>query len=178
MLKLINPWAVVALLVSHGALIGWAGSAEWRLRGEQAAHALQAQVWAETHREAAERIAELQRTAIEDERRAAQALADADEQHRQETERAQAAADSAIAGLRAGHLRLRQRLAAAQCPAGVPGAAATADGGDGADGSGLQPADAEFLVRESERADVAVRRLSLCQATIDEYLRLNGAARP
>lgn len=83
----------------------------------------------------------------------------------QENEDAHAEVDRLLAGLRDGTQRLRARF---QCPTapGVPGAPAGAGGSDAAADAGLRGADAEFLVRESERADDVVRQLTTCQALL------------
>lgn len=174
MLKLINPWVIVALIASHGVLLGWAGSAEYRLRGAQVTLAQQQADHDKAARAAAQEIARLQEAAINRERAAATELAAQAARFQQEQRDAQAQTDSTLADLRSGNLRLRQRLSAAQCPTGLPSAAAGAGGSDAAAQTGLRQADADFLVRESDRADAIVRELTLCQATISQYRQLAG----
>lgn len=82
----------------------------------------------------------------------------------------EAKTNSTIAGLRAGTLRVRNRFT---CQA-VPGAAAPTTGGDDAQGSGLRPEDAEFLVRESDRADDYTEQLAACQAVVTSYRKVLG----
>ena len=68
-----------------------------------------------------------------------------------------------IAGLRAGSLRVRDRF---RCPAGVSQAPAGARSADDAGPGGLQPADAEFLVRFAADADAIARKLNALQAVL------------
>lgn len=70
-----------------------------------------------------------------------------------------------IAGLRAGTVKLRPRF---QCPR-VDRPAAPAAGSDDAAEGGLQIEDAEFLVREADRADGIVQQLTACQAVVQAY---------
>ena len=64
---------------------------------------------------------------------------------------------SDIAGLRAGAVRVRDRLA---CPARSAEAPAVAGGAGDPGPGGLLPADAEFLLREAARADEVARQLN------------------
>lgn len=74
--------------------------------------------------------------------------------------------DAVIAGLRAGTTRLQQRFT---CPASAEHLSSTATSTgqrDAASTGGLQADDAEFLIRESSRADQAVKQLQACQAVV------------
>ena len=67
-----------------------------------------------------------------------------------------------VAGLRAGTVRVRQRLT---CPR-VPDTAGSAQGTDGAGPRGLSPADAELLLRVGRDADEIARRLNALQEAV------------
>lgn len=67
-----------------------------------------------------------------------------------------------VAGLRAGTVRVRQRLT---CPR-VPDAAGSPEGTDGAGPRGLSPADAELLLRVGRDADEIARRLNALQEAV------------
>jgi hypothetical protein len=170
---MLRPYVLAALVASLAALLGLWGWAELRGARAQTALAELARDHAQQQSAMAAEIQRLQDEAVQLEREAAQELAALSARHAQETRDAQAITDRTLADLRSGTLRLRQRLAAAHCDT-VPGAAAGADGGDAAGGTGLRPEDADFLVRESARADSVVRRLTLCQDTIRQYQALAG----
>jgi Bacteriophage Rz lysis protein len=72
--------------------------------------------------------------------------ADADENHA-----------AVVAGLRAGRIRVRDNLT---CPSGRAEAATDAARAIAAGQTGLLPADAEFLLREAQRADAVARQLN------------------
>jgi hypothetical protein len=81
-----------------------------------------------------------------------------------------AEADSVIAGLRTGNVRLRDRF---KCPAKsglVPEAAGTPAGSNAGTESGLLTADAEFLIRFASDADAVTKQLGACQATLRVFL--------
>lgn len=77
-------------------------------------------------------------------------------------------ADATVAGLRAGAVQLRDRFTCADASprGGVPSTSTSAAGSDATAARGLQPEDAEFLVRESSRADQVAQQLAACQAVI------------
>lgn len=95
-------------------------------------------------------------------------MAALDQQYNQEMTDAQRETDAALAAVRAGELRLRNRFT---CPVaspgvGVPGVAAGTGGGDAAESGGLQREDAIVLVRLAAEADAVVRQLAACQAIV------------
>ena len=79
-----------------------------------------------------------------------------------EQDKADADHKTTISGLRAGTLRVRQRFT---CP-GVSEAPAGAGSADDPGPGGLQPADAEFLVRFAAEADAIARKLNALQAVL------------
>lgn len=120
--------------------------------------------------DANQRTADAQQAARDKEAQHANDMAALDAQHTKELNDAKAAADATIADLRAGTIRLRDRFtcnAGNAKPAGSTGQAGTsASVGDGAAAGGLQTADAEFLLREAERADEVTVQLGACQAIV------------
>lgn len=70
--------------------------------------------------------------------------------------------DAIIADLRSGNLRLRDKF---RCPT-VSTPAGSSGGSNDSETAGLQNEDAEFLVREADRADAVVRQLTLAQDII------------
>jgi len=116
--------------------------------------------------DANQRTADAQQRERDKEAQRQRDMAALDVQHHKELTDAKAAADRTIADLRAGNLRLRERFTcpAAAGPAGGAGQAGTgASVGDAAQGHGLQPADAEFLLSEAARADEVTVQLRACQ---------------
>lgn len=75
--------------------------------------------------------------------------------------------DTLRARVRAGDLQLRKRFTCAQGTAGAATAAAAAVAG-GEEGTGLGPADADFLVRIAAEGDAAIRERNLCIALAKE----------
>ena len=98
-----------------------------------------------------------------------EAIAAMDAQYQQVITNDQKANAAAIAAIRSGALKLRQRFT---CPAGrtnsVPKTANSSGVSNGPAKSGLQPADAEFLVRLADRADTVVHQLDACQAILGQ----------
>lgn len=94
-------------------------------------------------------------------------MAALDEQRTKELNDAKAAADATIADLRAGSIRVRDRLTCPAVRAAGPGAAGQAGTstsvGDASAAYGLQSADAEFLLSEAKRADEVTVQLRACQ---------------
>jgi hypothetical protein len=98
---------------------------------------------------------------------AALRMAAIDEQHQEDMRNAQIISERTIAGLRDGTVRLRDRLAARQCPGPVVSeASARASGGDAVQEVGLQGADVDFLVRFAAEADQVADQLRACQAVV------------
>ncbi len=97
-----------------------------------------------------------------------QDMADLDAAHFKKRETEIASTNNLVADLRAGTVRLRKSLAAAETRALTAGATGNTTGlGDAARGTGLQQADAEFLLREAGRADQVVIQLGACQAIVE-----------
>lgn len=78
---------------------------------------------------------------------------------------AKASADRTISDMRTGALQLRPELTR-RAASGVPGASTAAGNRDGAGQGGLRDTDAEFLVREADRADQLALQLNAAQAVI------------
>lgn len=96
-------------------------------------------------------------------------MAALDLKHTQELQNAQDRTEADIAAVRAGELRLRNRFTCdntASPGGGVPPAGAGSGLGDATRGTGLQPADGEFLIRLAGRADAVVLQLRACQAIV------------
>lgn len=96
------------------------------------------------------------------------------EQLQKEENDASAEVDRLLAGLAAGTQRLHARFSCPPAGNGAPGNPAAA-GADQAGGAGLLPADADFLVRESKRADDAARDLNACIAAYNQVREANNA---
>ena len=72
-----------------------------------------------------------------------------------------------LADVRSGAVGLRQRLTCPPSkPSPMPGAASSASSSDAAEKRGLQPADADFLIRLAGRADEVTRQLVSCQSIL------------
>lgn len=94
-------------------------------------------------------------------------MATIDAQHTEELTNAKRETDAALAAVRSGELRLRNRFTCdAAAGDGVPATGASAGVDRAGEGSGLQREDAEFLVRLAAEADDVVRQLRACQAVI------------
>lgn len=121
--------------------------------------------WDQQAAELANARTEAERLARQAERDSAQAMAAIDNAYQQGQADAKAESDRVIADLRAGNVRLRKRFT---CPAAsdLPAAGTSTGSSDAAQTGGLQRDDAEFLVREAERADEVVRQLQACQAIV------------
>ena len=83
--------------------------------------------------------------------------------------------ESAVAAVRRGDYRLRDK--GAKCPAASPGgeAGSTSSRGNGQAEAELSDEAAEFLLSEASRANAIVAQLALCQAVVEEDRRLCGA---
>jgi hypothetical protein len=95
-------------------------------------------------------------------REAEAAVTAIDKKHTEEQERAKKDFDRTIADLRADNIRVRK---AHTCPSGPTSLS------DGEEGGGLSTDDAEFLLRESERADDVVRQLTELQEYVELLLK-------
>lgn len=109
------------------------------------------------------------------ENKAARDLATLSDNFTKEQEHEKTAANQRIADLLSANVRLRvavQRPAAGSCAPGGPTPAASV--GDGQATEALAPATAGRLARRYADYNAIVDQLSLCQATIEEYLELAG----
>lgn len=103
------------------------------------------------------------------EQRNVEAMAALDLKHTEELNNAKRETDIALAAVRAGELRLRNRFT---CSSGSAAADRTTEAGTGTGlgddtrQAGLQITDAEFLVRFADEADAVVRQLTACQAIV------------
>ena len=82
--------------------------------------------------------------------------------------------DADVAAIHDGSKRVRDKFrcpAPAKRPDPVPTASPAPGGGDEAPQGGLQPADAEFLVRLGHEANDVVRQLTACQDYITQQQR-------
>jgi prophage endopeptidase len=115
----------------------------------------------------AKALAALKDQALVQEHLHAAAMATVDHNYQEQLKNEISSRDAVIDGLRAGTVRLRQRFI---CPAAssgsVPTATSSTSSGDTAEGSGLQSADAEFLVRLASEADTVTLQLQACQEVV------------
>jgi len=92
-----------------------------------------------------------------------------DAQYQQVISNDQKANAAAIASIRSGAIKLRKRFTCATSSANpVPKTADSSGVSNGQAKSGLQPADAEFLVQLADRADAVVHQLDACQAILGQ----------
>jgi len=119
---------------------------------------------AASERDAALQLAAAKDKALSTEQAWRDKLTQLDSKHHKELTDAQAKADAVITGLRADSIRLRKRFT---CPvqAGASAAASSVDYAGGE--AGLRREDAEFLVRESRRAD----ECAIALTGLQEYVR-------
>jgi len=95
-------------------------------------------------------------------------LTQLDVKHHKELTNAQAKADAVITGLRADTIRLRKRFTCTvQASAGTAASSVDDAGGE----AGLRREDAEFLVRESRRADECAIALTGLQEYVKELTK-------
>lgn len=169
-------WRVLAIVaVILGALTG---AFFFGVHTEGARRAAEVADLQRTHGEVLASMDRAHRSALADElqRRAdlqaqhAQEMAALDERFTHEIETAKSRAAADLAAVRDGTVRVRDRFTCPADPGRPSGAAAdtgtTPSVGDDAPPSGLQAADAEFLLREAERADEVTRQLQACQAIV------------
>lgn len=101
------------------------------------------------------------------ERRHAQDLVDIDHDYQAKIENDKQIIDSTIAALRAGTIRMRKQLAAPTATdTTLPQTNASTCQRDAGEATGLQPTDAEFLIRFAADADAITEQLTACQAVI------------
>lgn len=157
---------VRASAFAAAALAGWltVGAYVVLHARQSASHADYRTEVAQEREKAATELAEALAASREADQAHAQAIAELDAKYQQEIADAQANAERTIADLRSGALVLRKRLAAGECPAEHH--SRPAGGRDDRAATGLRVEDAEFLVRESQRADQNTRQLSACQAYV------------
>lgn len=160
----LGPWilaAAAALMLAMGTTIARQAWTNHSLRADLG----QAQATLEHERaEYAEAGATFEALARVREHQRAEEVAELYTHFHQENVNARSDTDRTIAGLRAGTLQLRERLAARTCPGDLSGAAGAAGGAAAAGEAGLRRDDADVLVRLADRADDVARRLNLCIA--------------
>jgi len=123
---------------------------------------------AKAERNAALQLAKAAAAAASTEQAWRDKLTQLDNKHHKELTDAQAKADAVITGLRADSIRLRKRFT---CPVQASASAATASVDDAAGESGLRREDAEFLIRESRRADECAIALTGLQEYVIELTK-------
>lgn len=96
----------------------------------------------------------------------AQEMAVIDQQHQEALTNAQAEADRVLESVRAGTVRVRNKLTCPKASSGVSDVASTTSSGDAGEGSGLSQADAELVLRIAAEADQVVHQLKACQAIV------------
>lgn len=122
---------------------------------------------AEDRQRAAEQIAQLQQQARQAEQQTAAAMAQIDEQVQKAIENEKAKADAVIAAYGAGTVRLRDRFTCTTGSGGSVPATTTGTGQrDDTTQSGLQRTDVEFLVRIASEADELAEQLAACQSVV------------
>lgn len=152
-------WASVLYGAVALALAGAAIYSVWNSGYRSAERVYKVQIAEHALQDSKDREA-AQAAARKTERAHAQALAALAATHAKEQADAAVKTERTVADLRAGTLRLRRELAAR--PVDLPGT--DTSGSTGTSGPGLRPEDAEFLVREADRADGVVRDLNACNA--------------
>lgn len=149
-------WFVLAVGLLAGAAIGWSATdMVWTTK-----YSIAEKDW--TDQKAAQDRANLSHAnqTVEWERRSAELVAAADSAYQKGIEDGKKSLDADVAAIHDGSKRVRDKF---RCPA--PG------GGDEAAQGGLQPADAEFLVRLGHEANDVVRQLTACQDYINQQRR-------
>lgn len=118
--------------------------------------------------EYAQESAKIESDARADEQQKAASLHAIDQQSITDKQNEINSRDTTIAGLQSGSLQLRKRFTcASDNDKRVSAVAGTASVNNAASGTGLQQADAEFLVRLASDADQVVTQLRSCQAVIN-----------
>ncbi len=96
-------------------------------------------------------------------------MASLDANYQKELSDAKTVSDAAVAAVRAGTVRVRDRFTCNAGSGSVPSAAkagASTGSTDAASANGLQPEDAEFLLREAARADAVTVQLRALQDVV------------
>jgi hypothetical protein len=161
-------WPIAVVCAAAFAAVFWADARQMELQLKQA-HVERAESEAKRAHAAADYLKALRaRDAAHVLNVAAMAA-----QHAREQTDAERTMDDLRRQLRAGDLRLRARFQCAPAPAagGLPdaGAGPAAGGADGAAHTGLDAADAEFLVRIAADGDAAIRERNLAVAVAEQY---------
>lgn len=163
-------WLVLAVGMLAGAAIGWSATDMiWKTK-----YALAEKDW--TDQKAAQDRANLSHAAqtVAWERRSAELVAEADSAYQKGIEDGKKSLDADVAAIHDGSKRVRDKFrcpAPAKRPDPLPTTSPAPGGGDEAPQGGLQPADAEFLVRLGHEANDVVRQLTACQDYINQQRR-------
>lgn len=163
-------WLVLAVGLLAGAAMGWSATdMVWKAK-----HAIAEKNWAD--QKAAQDRANLSHAeqTVAWERRSAELVAEVDSAYQQGIEDGKKSLDADVAAIHDGSKRVRDKFrcpAPAKRPNSLPTPGPAPGGGDEAPQGGLQPADAEFLVRLGHEADGIVRQLTACQDYITQQQR-------
>jgi len=163
-------WFVLAVGMLAGAATGWSATDMiWTTK-----YALAEKDW--TDQKAAQDRANLSHAeqTVAWERRSAELVAAADSAYKKGIEDGKKSLDADVAAIHDGSKRVRDKFrcpAPAKRPDPVPTASPAPGSGDEAPQGGLQPADAEFLVRLGHEANDVVRQLTACQDYITQQQR-------
>lgn len=159
-------WFALAVALLAGTAIGWSASdMTWKVK-----YSLAEKDWAE--QKAAQDRANLSHAeqTVAWERREAELSAAADSAYQRGIEDGKKSLDADIAGIHDGSKRLRDKFRCptpAKQPDPVPSASTSTGINNEASGGGLQPADAEFLIRLGHEADEVVGQLTACQSRLN-----------
>ncbi|WP_429103982.1 lysis system i-spanin subunit Rz [Aeromonas hydrophila] len=163
-------WLVLAVGLLAGAAMGWSATdMVWKTK-----YALAEKDW--TDQKAAQDRANLSHAeqTVAWERRSAELVAEADSAYQKGIEDGKKSLDADVAAIHDGSKRVRDKFrcpAPAKRPDPLPTPGPAPGGGDEAAQGGLQPADAEFLVRLGHEANDVVRQLTACQDYITQQQR-------
>ncbi|MND21200.1 Bacteriophage lysis protein [compost metagenome] len=163
-------WLVLAVGLLAGAAIGWSATDMiWTTK-----YSIAQKEWSE--QQAAQDRANLSHAeqTVAWERRSAELAAAADSAYQKGIEDGKKSLDADVAAIHDGSKRVRDKFrcpAPAKRPDSVPTASPAPGSGDEAPQGGLQPADAEFLVRLGHEANDVVRQLTACQDYITQQQR-------
>lgn len=165
-----TTWLVLAVGLLAGAAIGWSATdMVWTAK-----HSIAQKEWSE--QQAAQDRANLSHAeqTVAWERRSAELTAEADSAYQKGIEDGKKSLDADVAAIHDGSKRVRDKFrcpAPAKRPDPLPAPGPAPGGGDEAAQGGLQPADAEFLVRFGHEANDVVRQLTACQDYINQQRR-------